>query len=683
MGGAGMMGGPGMMGGKPGPIAWGRMFRWGLRFINYRRSTFLLSMVLVFMGSLMALYQPLLLGRMNAELNRMALAAQASPEAPSPAAHAGPAPAGSAGSKAAGAGVKNGDSWYGRITDAILPSNLSHLVWLFFGIILLSMVLDVSSRVAETKSDSEIAQELALRLHDKALTLGPSFHQENPGGRLSAVVTQFSQGAQQTLCELYRSLIIQAITFVLALYTLIHELAYAVNIPPSWMAGLVGLVVVFPLVGWQLSRLLMGPSERLTHAFMNLQEEFLNSGTQPLEIQVMRANRQRSQAFGRALSLRSSAQVSSALAGALNQVFNASSSRFIQAAILVAMLSFIPDGPIKGAQTAGAVVAVILLIPQALRPVQQMVSFFAGINLNYPRVKVVLDLMETEPDTQDVPGKEVLGEGGNDLRLENVTFSYTPDGRRILDNLSFVFPAGKKTAIVGRSGSGKSTIFGLFNRLWTPGEGEVFVGGRKVRDLDLDHLRTDVFQVSQMPLFITGSLRDNFLLANENATDREMEDACRRTGIWKIMEEKAAAGEAASPLDLRLSREAAQDLWSGGQRRILALTRALLVHPRILLADEPTTGLDAQSAREVGEVLLGDAFAGMTMIIVDHSPEFLRQVCNVVACLEDGAFKDWGSSEEMAQRPSLFRELLSENQSKPRNGSPPPGGGKSESKAEG
>jgi ABC-type multidrug transport system fused ATPase/permease subunit len=171
--------------------------------------------------------------------------------------------------------------------------------------------------------------------------------------------------------------------------------------------------------------------------------------------------------------------------------------------------------------------------------------------------------------------------------------------------------------------------------------------------MDPATLRECIATVSQYPLFIADTVRANFLLANEQATDAEIEAACRKTGLWPVI----AAASPSDPLGMLMSRTPGQG-FSGGELRLFAITRALLRRPKVLLLDEPTSGIDELGTESLARTLPG-LLDGLTVIVIDHRPNFLKQIADEVCCLENGRFVDVGTPAELESRPSLFQRLRS------------------------
>jgi ABC-type multidrug transport system fused ATPase/permease subunit len=205
--------------------------------------------------------------------------------------------------------------------------------------------------------------------------------------------------------------------------------------------------------------------------------------------------------------------------------------------------------------------------------------------------------------------------------------------------------------------------------LYDPQGGRILIDGEDIAGATLASLRRHVAKVSQFPLFIADTIRANLQLGCATASDADLEAVCRRTGLWTVLEN--AAGPGRNPLDYLLPPITSEGL-SGGQRRLLAVTRALLVQPTILLLDEPTTGIDAIGRAEVAAVLR-EACRGHTVFLVDHDMEFVSHFADWICCLEQGKISEVGSPKELAGRPGLFKDLLEaseEGQSKPSGGAP-------------
>jgi hypothetical protein len=166
-------------------------------------------------------------------------------------------------------------------------------------------------------------------------------------------------------------------------------------------------------------------------------------------------------------------------------------------------------------------------------------------------------------------------------------------------------------------------------------------------------------------VFLADTVRADFRLAKADATDAEIEEVCRRTGLWPILVNAAAGGR---PLDLVLPRKL-ETLISGGQQKLFAVTRGLLRKPRVLLIDEPTTGIDNIGIAELSK-FLRPACQGVTAIVVDHKMSFVGQFADVICCMDGGRFADVGTPAELDRPGTLYHQLKELERNEPAGGLP-------------
>ena len=234
----------------------------------------------------------------------------------------------------------------------------------------------------------------------------------------------------------------------------------------------------------------------------------------------------------------------------------------------------------------------------------------------------LLEVMEREPAVSDPVAPVAADALDPSLSLEGVSARYPSSGRPVLDGLSLDLPAGRKIALVGPSGAGKTTVVNLLLRFLDPVAGRVTLGGRDLRELRQEDVRGLVAVAGQdaAHLFST-SIRENLRLARPDATDGELEDALRRAQVWEWV---SCLPEG---LDTLVGEEGAQ--LSGGQRQRIALARAFLSEAPVLVLDEPTSQLDPETA----QALVRDAVEGAdgrSLLLITHRPEGLDLVDEVV-----------------------------------------------------
>jgi ATP-binding cassette subfamily C protein CydC len=254
-------------------------------------------------------------------------------------------------------------------------------------------------------------------------------------------------------------------------------------------------------------------------------------------------------------------------------------------------------------------------------------------------------VLDAPPAVVPHPGRpglpaEVDGLASTGLRIRGLTVRYGPDEPAALDGVDLELPPGHRVALLGPSGSGKSTLAAVLFRFRDPDSGSVHLGGVDVTAVERDEIRRVVSGVPQDPHVFAGSLRDNLLLAHPSATDDELWDVLRRVRL--------ADDVAALPAGLETELGSHGARLSGGMRQRLALARALLADPAVLVLDEPTSHLDPQ----VRDVVLADvlaATAGRTVLLITHDMSGLDRLDEIVV-LAEGRVVERGVPAELAAR---------------------------------
>jgi len=266
----------------------------------------------------------------------------------------------------------------------------------------------------------------------------------------------------------------------------------------------------------------------------------------------------------------------------------------------------------------------------------------------------VFEILDTEPQVPEPAHPVPLPAGGGHVRLEGVTFGYEPD-RPVLRDLDLDIPAGRTVAIIGPTGSGKSTITQLIPRFYDPQQGRVVVDGADVRDVALDDIRRTVGMVTQDPFLFSDTVRANICFGRPEATDAEVERAARMaqadTFIRALPEGyDTVVGERGFTL-------------SGGQRQRVAIARAILVDPRILVLDEATASVDASTEREISRAL-ANVMEGRTTIIIAHRLSTIS-LADEIVLIDDGRVAARGEHEALYAESPLYREIHDQGLARP------------------
>ena len=278
------------------------------------------------------------------------------------------------------------------------------------------------------------------------------------------------------------------------------------------------------------------------------------------------------------------------------------------------------------------------------------VAHYAGVHVDlvtsyayFERVYAVLDLT---PAIRNAEGAVKLGEVRGDIELRDVTFEYRPS-IPALREVSLRIPAGTTLALVGPSGSGKSTLAALLARLWEPTAGEILLDGTSLRAIEIKSLRAQIGVVTQETYLFHASIAENLRYGRPGASDAELIAAARAAQIHDFIASLPQGYETlVGERGLRLS---------GGERQRIAIARALLKDPRILILDEATSALDSASEALV-QTALEPLMKGRTTLIIAHRLSTIR-TADAIAVLEKGRLRELGSFDELLGRPGLFAEL--------------------------
>ncbi len=601
-------------------VPYGKLFRWGWRILESEKGLFLGYVAIALCWEVLGLLNVKLLARTVELLT--AEASRASSGIPS---------AGMLGF------MMPDDGWQAAI--AFLIASISFVC--------LGMVVSTIGVVF----DNRLQRGLQQSLHDRLFDRGPEFHRRHDLGETTLVVTQLALEAPKLMSRVWMIPILQGTLFLMGTLFLVDELGKIEGFPKGLIVALCVCLLAVPLVGWLLARRLQSAYARFRDTNIATVNEYTNSATSPLEVHVLGAEQERSSRFAKKLKALYRDKFKARLRIEVTNNFKTSSVILIQVVFIFAAALCLRDA--KDATVAGSILGGFILIPMILQPMNVLITYVADINCTWPEAGKVIEFLEHTPEIAEAPNPDHLPGRTSDISLQGVTFSYDPTGPKIIDGVSYTFIDQKITAIVAKAGGGKSTVLNLVARLRDPQSGVVTIDGHDLRLVSFQSLRENVGKVSQFPLFVTGSVRTNLKLGEPAANDETLEATCRTTGIWRALER--AAGPDQHPLDYEIPRDASGGL-SGGQRRLLAITRGLLKTPSVLLLDEPTTGVDTLVRQQLIEVLRHKP-DHLTVLLVDHDMEFVRRVADVVCCMEDGRFVDVGSPEELLQRDNVFHRL--------------------------
>jgi len=304
-----------------------------------------------------------------------------------------------------------------------------------------------------------------------------------------------------------------------------------------------------------------------------------------------------------------------------------------------------------------------VLNPEISMPVGDLIQFFFLANLFFEPIQMlgaiyhralsamtgaerVFRLLDTKPDWSDAPDAIALPPIRGRVEFRNVTFGYKPD-RPALRNVGFVAEPGQTVALVGHTGSGKSSIINLLSKFYLPNEGEILIDGHEIRRVTSDSLHRQISSVLQQNFLFSGSVMDNIRIGKPDASDAEVIHAARNLAVLDLIEVLPEAfqtqvGERGNNLSL-------------GQRQIVCFARAMLADPRILILDEATSSVDAMTEARL-QAALTKLLKGRTSFVVAHRLSTIRHA-DLVLVLDRGEIIERGTHEQLLTQAGVYANL--------------------------
>lgn len=332
---------------------------------------------------------------------------------------------------------------------------------------------------------------------------------------------------------------------------------------------------------------------------------------------------------------------------------------------------------LQGVITIGVISAFIVYMRQFSRPVNEIAQLYCQLQTAIAGAERVFAVIDEAGETADEADKEKAGlaaegisaaidrmpdkafaasealrsgqamEKAPTIEFEDVTFSYE-EGKPVLSNFSFTVPAGKKVALVGATGSGKTTIANLVLRFYDVDSGRILLSGRDIRDITRERLRQRIAIVLQDTTLFGGTIRENLLYANENATESQLREAARASCCLRMIERLPEG------FDTCIGGSGGMSL-SHGQQQLLSIARAFLANPDVLILDEATSNVDTRTEQAVQKAML-HLMQDRTSIVIAHRLSTVRDA-DVIVVLDHGRIVEQGTHEELLELGGRYHEL--------------------------
>ena len=524
------------------------------------------------------------------------------------------------------------------IDGVILPKRLSLLpgtILLFASIWTLSTAGLVVANAVRAYADQKMSLRLRHTLFAHYQRLALSFSGREHTGRAIALFSNdvpiVSNLFSSTIIGLVGSSV-AIIAAAVAMWSLNWQLALAAGIVPPVIAAF----------AWLITRPLRPASRRAQDKAAELTEHFQENLAGLREIVAFGREQVQELRFTATLNelLRLRMRVT------LVETAVSTGQLLLSLTVTLVILGYGGYLVITGRTTLGTLVAMRSLFGLVFTPAGQIAGLISNAQKAMASADRVLDCLDQQPPIADRPGARRLVAPEGHVMFDAVTFGYQPE-RSVLRDISFKARPGEVIALVGPSGAGKSTLASLLARFHDPQAGIVSLDGVDLRDIALSDLRARMAMVFQDTFLFATTIRDNIAFGTDGATEEAIVAAARSANAWEFIEQLPAG------LDTHVGERGIR--LSEGQKQRIAIARALVRDPRILILDEPTSALDARSERLL-QSALDNLMRGRTTFVIAHRLATVRRADRIVV-LDRGRIVEQGTHDELLSRNGLYREL--------------------------
>ncbi|MDA9699912.1 ABC transporter ATP-binding protein/permease [Synechococcus sp. AH-736-M02] len=517
--------------------------------------------------------------------------------------------------------------------------SLSASIRVIIGLYFVSVLLRLGLQGVQQFSILAVGQRLTARIRDDlfehALSLSLRFHDRMPVGKLLTRLTS----DVDALAEVFGSGAVGVLNDLVSLLVLASTMLFI-----EWRLGLLLLFTQLPVtlaVLW-LQRRYRKANYRVREELSQLNADF-QENLQGLEVVQMYGR----ETVNSARFLRTGMHYRSAVNGTI--FFDSSISAFLEWVALAAIALVLALGGLmvtNGAMGLGTLTTFILASQRLFDPLRQLAERFTQIQGGLTAVERIGELMEEPLEIAEAKGvlPHVSG-GGGEVIFENVSFAYRPDDP-ILRNLSFRIAPGEHVALVGPTGSGKSTIIRLLCRLYEPQQGRILLDGRDIRTIPMADLRRELGVVLQDTFLFSGNVADNLRL-NASVSDRELAQVCAELGLNELL------AKLPNGLETEL-RERGGNL-SSGERQLLAVARVAIRKPTVLVMDEATAFMDPSTEATL-QADLDRLLQKRTAIVIAHRLATV-EASDRILVLRRGELIEQGTHRELRARGGLYAQL--------------------------
>ena len=525
------------------------------------------------------------------------------------------------------------------IDDGIRAENRGVIVTVA-AIFLLSIVVHLHVSRARVAWSGRVGERLMYALRVRVFShlqrLDVSFYTEEKAGRLMSRMTSDIESLTQLFHEGLIQMVVQGLTLV---FVMIVLFTYNVQLAAVVLFLILPVMVAMTLWfrtasdrGYEVVR------DRIADVLAHLQESL--SG-----VRIVAAHNRQRQNIAQHRNTAGAYRDANDHTAKISALYGSGTEVVAivgQAMILLVGGNMVLDGSLE----VGELSAFVLYLSTFFAPIQQLVNLYNTYQKGQAAMYKLADLLDTEPRTVESPDAVELPPIGGRISFDDVSFSYV-DGQPVLDGVNLTIREGEVFALVGPTGAGKSTLAALVTRFYDPTSGTVSIDGHDLRGVTLTSLRRQLGIVPQEPFLFAGSIRDNIAFARPEASDAEVLEACVAVGIEDLIERL--------PQGIHTPCHERGVSLSSGERQLLALARAFLARPRVLVLDEATSNLDLRSEAKI-ERALDTLLEGRTAIIIAHRLATAMRA-DRIAVVRDGGIAELGPHDELVALGGRYAEM--------------------------
>lgn len=524
------------------------------------------------------------------------------------------------------------------IDDYITPGNIKGMVILVLIALVLNVVKVVFVKIRMylmSKMTNSIIQSIREEVFTHLQTLGFKFFDSRPTGKILSRVMGDVNSLKQVLQNFVITLLPDFITVVAVVVIML------IKNPKLALAGMVGLPLLITgllvienmcRVRWQIHR---KKSSNLN--------AFLHEDISGIRIvKTFAAEDEALEAFDELTEEHKSSFISAVRVNdAFNSVIEVSTAISIVCMLYVAIKVMHID-----ASNVGLLVAFTSYLSLFWQPIANLGSFYNQIIANLAAAERVFEIIDLEPEIKDGEQVGEMPQITGRVRFKDVGFAYE-DGVPVLKDVSFDITPGETIALVGPTGAGKTTIVNLISRFYDVQTGNILIDDSDVKDVSIESLRSQLGIMTQDNFLFTGTIRENIRYGKLDATDEEIEEACKKVGAHDFI--------------MKLEKGYETELTerggglSAGQKQLLAFARTIISDPRILILDEATSSIDTKSELMVQKGI-ATILKGRTSFVIAHRLSTIRNADRIFV-IENGGIAESGRHEELMARKGLYYKL--------------------------